>query len=146
MSKPQTEHANTGDTIDLGIIALPVDELVTLPAEGFARTGVILANAREKRILMVPMSDGTHRPVTCTVSLYVQRDAIDDHEAEQVAAVKSERDAKAAERDAKEQATIKAEKRAMFELGQQSTLSNMRNVTDMVQSARALAALDKLVK
>ena len=139
MAKKDTPDTLAHDSVvDLGIVAIPAHILTGIVSSTYAKTGVVLANQRIKVIL--PVGD---IPTEFTLSLYVQRNAVNDAESVEVAKVKAERDGAKAARDEAEQAKQSREKKAAFELGQSAVMSSLSNIGALVQGAQNL---NKLVK
>ena|SRR3990167_6202078 len=138
MAKDKTDTPQADEHITLGPCSLTAAILNALPVKAYAKTGVVLANERIK--VKVPFNG---LATECTMSVYIQRDALTEEESIEVAKVKLERDTKANEREAKEQHAIQAEKKAAFELGQSSTMNALENIGKLAAGARALTALTK---
>ena len=132
--QPKTPIAD--ETIQLGPVSLARSVVCALVAESFARNGVVLANERIK--VNIPNGD---LPCTYTLSLYVQRDPWDDSERDAVASTKEERDAAKKERELVETERLAREKRAAFQLGQESTMSALKNIGELAQGVRTLQTL-----
>lgn len=138
MAKKDTAQP-AGDAIALadGIKIAP-DWLKAIAPEGFSKKGAILLNQRVK----VTILHGDI-PVTYTLSCYAEREPVNDTESAAVASVKAEREGNAAQREAAEQAKRERETRAAFNLGQESTMSALKNIGDLAAGARALSQLVK---
>ncbi len=138
MAKKQNAQTIETAEILLGHLTIPAGLLPTLAAESYAKTGVILQNERINFVLM-----HGDVPVKYTASCYVQRDAINDTEALEVAKVKELRESNAAAKEAKETERQAREKKAAFELGQESQITAMKNIGVLAAGVRAL---DKLAR
>lgn len=121
---PMSPDAN----IVLGPMALNPVTLGSLPVVSYSKQGVVLHNERIKTRILV---DGI--PVNAVVSLYVQRDAVNEDESKAVAMAADEQARKATARKAEESAKLQREKEAAYEWGQ-------RSITDGVAAAGKLAS------
>ncbi len=101
-----------------------------------ARCRVVLANERIK--VQIPFGE---LPCTYTLSLYIQRDAINDNESVEVAKVKDERDGAKAKRESDETERLAREKRAAFQLGQESTMTALKNIGELAAGVNAITRL-----
>lgn len=129
-----------GDAVALGPVSLPVEWLKAAAAEDFARNGVVLANERTKIVIM---DEATGLPVSYTLSLYASRSPIGEEECAKVDGIKAEKTAAAAVKAEAEEAKQAREKQRAFELGQQSTIGAIQNLSALAQGARVLDALRK---
>ena len=120
----------------LGPVTLDAQAIAALPVESFARTGVVLANERIK--VQIPFGE---LPCTYTLSLYIQRDAINDDESVEVAKVKDERNGAKAKRESDETERLAREKRAAFQLGQESTMTALKNIGELAAGVQAITRL-----
>lgn len=120
-----------------GLLTLNAEQANGMPVAEFNKAGVVLLNERSKAYMAGP--DG--KAVEFTVSLYIQRAAVSDDEQDQVNAVKADRDGKAAARKQEEQDRLAREKRAAFELGQESTFGALRNLETLQSAAHTLNKL-----
>lgn len=122
------------------LATLTRDQLFAMPAKDANKAGIVLANERVK----VFMSPGVgEAPIEFTASIYIQRGAMTDDEAVEVARVASERKASADAKKAEEQNRLAADKRAAFELGQSSTLGALKHVNELAAAAGNLAKLSR---
>jgi len=143
--KAKTDVLGANDThIDIAtvgdeIVSLPIAGLTVIVPEDFNKAGVVLVNARRK--VMVDIGDGHY--VTVTASLYVQRDAINEAEELKVKGIAAERKANADSKKREENERLASEKRAAFDLGQQSTLGMLNNVDQLARAASAIAKFTK---
>jgi hypothetical protein len=112
------------------------EQLFAMPTVDVNKAGIVLANERVK--VFMPDGDGT--PVEFTVSLYIQRGAMSEDEAREVAKVADIRKANANAKKQEEQDRLAREKRAAFELGQESTVHAIRNIASLNQAADVIAA------
>ena len=125
-------------SITLGPITLDAKAISELAAASYARTGVVLSNERIK--VVIPWGEV---PCTYTLSLYIQRDAVNDAESLEVAKVKDERDGAKAKREQDEQDKFAREKRAAFQLGQESTMTALQNIGQLAAGVQALQNLQQ---
>ena len=120
-----------------GLVILPAEVLQGLPFKDYARNGVVLANERTKA--MIFHGEGENRiPVEYTVSIYVQRAALDEEEAKGVAAKAADGDFKKRQRTDDDTAKKEREVMRAFELGQSSTLTNLNNIGTLTAAANVL--------
>ena len=119
-----------------GIADIPVELLRSLEPQDFNKNGVVLCNER----LKVRIMHGKV-PVTYTVSMYAQRDAISDEETAQVATVKAERKTAAEDKAEAETERQAREKQAAFRLGQDSTMHALKNVAGLSDTIRAIKGM-----
>ena len=126
---------NTSITL-AGIAEIPVDLLRSLEPTDFNKNGVVLCNERLKVRIMHGQV-----PVTYTVSMYAQRDAISDDETAQVASVKEERKLSAQEKLEEEARKTQRNLDASFRLGQDSTMHALRNVAGLSDTIKAIKSL-----
>ena len=134
MAKQKYDTA-TGD-VQLGPLTIPAGTLEALPIEDYGRNGVVLTNERIKVNI-------SHADLPCiyTLSLYVQREAWTDEERDSVVKTAEEKNVAKDKRERAEQDLCSREKKVAFELGQESTMSSLKNIADLAQAARALAGL-----
>lgn len=130
---PTTNEIMIGDAV----LMLEGKQLQAMPTAEFNKAGVVLLNERVKAF--IPSEDGP--AVEYTVSLYIQRSPVNDEERDAVNAVKAERDGKAAARKQEENDRLAREKRAAFELGQESTFGALRNLETLQSAAHTLNKL-----
>lgn len=123
-----------------GIVAIPTDVLRAMPVQDYARNGVVLANERIKAFVMHGEGDDK-RPVEYTISVYVQRSALTDDEANGVKAKALDGDTKKKTRAEEEQAKKEREIARAFELGQSATLGAMNNIGTLVAASQAISKL-----
>lgn len=132
-AKEQTESV----AVTLGPASIPVEVLRSLGVEDVNKNGIVLVNERMKvRIMHGDI------PVTYTLSLYAQRDAIGEGEQEQVAKQAADRKAATSEREAAEQTKRERETKRAFELGQESTIGALRNIETLTAAARSINKLN----
>jgi hypothetical protein len=117
------------------LVVLDREQLFTMPTVDTNKAGVVLVNERSK----VYLADGDGVPVEFTVSLYIQRSAMNDNEAHAVAKVADERKANATAKKLEETERQGREKHAAFMLGQESTIGAIRNIGVLQQAADAIA-------
>ena len=132
MAKQNKPDTPMGD-VTLGPVTIPQAWLTSVPVESYARNGVILANERIK--VVIPVNDV---PCGYTLSLYVQRDPITEAEAAKVESTKTERDTAKNDKVKAETERLAREKRAAFELGQESTMNALKNIGQLAQAAQLL--------
>lgn len=136
MATPKATATPASVDITLGNVVIPTAALIALPVDSYVRNGVALINERVK----VVIAHGD-TPVTYTLSLYIQRDPVGDAEALAVAKVKAERDGTKATKEAETDAKRQRETRAAFDLGQQSTMTALKNIGDLAAGVNALQRL-----
>src|SRR5258708_4274965 len=110
------------------------EQLFGMAAKDANKAGIVLANDRVK----VFLQDDAGVPVEFTASIYIQRGAMSDDEAREVAKVADERKASAIAKKTEEQDRQAREKRAAFELGQESTFGALRNIETLHVAAQKL--------
>lgn len=136
MAKAKADQTAT-DAVALGPVSIAVDMLRALGVEDVNKNGIVLANERIKvRIMHGDI------PVTYTLSLYAQRDAIGEEEQQQVATVAAERKQVTQEREAAEQTKRERETKRAFELGQESTIGALKNIETLTNAARSINKLN----
>lgn len=113
------------------------EQAYSLPASEYNRNGVVLVNERVK--VFLPDENGVAREFTA--SLYLQRVPLTDDEQAQVNATAAQREANARAKKAEETERLAREKRAAFELGQESTMSALKNIGALTTAAQALTKL-----
>lgn len=118
------------------LATLEREQLFTMPTVDVNKAGVVLVNERVK----VFLQDDNGVPIEFTASIYIQRAAMTDDEAHAVAKVADERKANANAKKLSEQETLAREKRAAFELGQESTVHAIRNIASLNAAADAIAS------
>lgn len=134
---PKAKEQTATESVVLGPVTIPVDVLRALGVEDVNKNGIVLANERMKvRIMHGDV------PVTYTLSLYAQRDAIGEGEQEQVAKQAADRKLATSEREATEQAKRERETRRAFELGQESTIGALKNIETLTNAARSINKLN----
>jgi hypothetical protein len=137
---PQTAGAEI--VLAGGIVTVPTDILRDMAAQDANARGIVLANDRIK-VNVLHTVNGVEVAKTYTLSFYVQRDPLDETEADTITKLATERDANKAKREADDQAKREREIGRAQELGQQSILSAMKNLDALASGARVLGALTK---
>lgn len=125
--------------IALGIVSIPVATLTGLPVEDFTQTGVKLVDERVK----VTLPDANGVPTNYTLSLFIQRAPITDDERVKVAEVKANKTADRDAREQKEQQRLQREKKAAFDLGQESMVNAMSNINTLAHAVNNIKGLTK---
>ena len=123
MAKNETPVVVSASAFALGPATMDLSTVEKLSAQDYNARGVVLVNERVKFTRIIG-----DMPVEFTASLYVQRAAVGNDEAAKVTDAASSRKAKADEKAKAEAEKLAAEKRAMFQLGQESTIGAIRNV------------------
>lgn len=123
--------------LDIGGIEIPSALLTTLEGGEPSRKGITVLSERASALLL--HADGS--PVEYSITVMVTREPVDAREKAAVEVYISGVDSRKAEKEAKEEKTLRNEKRAMFELGQQAGSA----VFDKLGAiAPALDAIEKL--
>lgn len=126
--------------VALGPVSIDTSMLQSLDVESFSQNGVVLTNERTK----ITLKDTNGVPVGYTLSLYIQRDAITDDERIKVLETKDERTRNKMEREQKDAEKRSREVRSAFDLGQESSLTALRNIDTLVSSVNGLKAIGKM--
>jgi len=119
------------------IAVIDAQQAYGLPVTEYNRNGVVLLNERVK--VFLPDADGVGREFTA--SIYLQRVPLTDDETAEVAKVATERKANADAKKTDEQNRLAREKQAAFQLGQDATMSALRNISALSEAARTLAKI-----
>ena len=127
-----------GDTVSIGPFEIASDTLTLLPVEDANKNGMVLANERRK--VLVKHGD---KFVVYTLSAYIQREPLDDGEADKVKAAAADRDQKSKAKKEEAQAERERAIKASFEMGQSSTISALKNLDALAQGARHLSNLNR---
>lgn len=131
-----------GESIELGPVTLATADVVALVAQDVNGRGIVLANDRIKTIVPVEV-DGKTVHVTYTASIYIQREPLNDDESAKVAQMAKDRETAKRLKADEEQQKRERETRRAFELGQESTVSALRNINTLAEGAKVLANLNK---
>lgn len=135
MAKDKQQTAT--ESVVLGPASIPVDVLRAMGVEDINKNGIVLVNERMKvRIMHGDI------PVTYTLSLYAQRDAIGEEEQQQVATQAAARKLATSERESAEQTKRERETKRAFELGQESTIGALKNIETLTNAARSINKLN----
>jgi len=138
MAKMKTALMAKDDTVVLGPLEFAAGMIATLSPEDVNKNGIVLASDRIKFMVDI---DG--KLVNVVASVYIQRDAVDETEAANVSKVAAERDAARKLKDEEAANKLAREKQAAFELGQQSTVSALRNIETLAAGAKVLHNLNR---
>ena len=137
MAKQQKVPTSAPDqVIELAAFGITQEWLRGAQAQDVNGRGVVLANDRQKVTILHGQA-----PVGYTLSLYVQRDPITEEERAQVMEAADERKQTKAEKEAAELTKRERETKRAFELGQESTIGAMKNLSVLAQAAHTLGKL-----
>lgn len=126
--------------VDLGAVSIPATDLLMLDPKDANARGIVLNDARAKVLVENPDSPGHF--IAYTLSLYIQREAIDEQELTRIHNAATERDTKQNARKADEQNKREREIARAQQLGQESIISAMRNLNTLSQASAVLGALN----
>ena len=138
MATKDTNIVDDDHIINLGVVELALGALRTRgPVDANGRAMVLC----DERAKVSQVIDG--KVITFTVSLYAQRDPLSDAEVERVKAVKLEKDAKAAERKAEEQAKREREISDATKRGTEGVIAGLRLMAEIGPSLKQAASIAK---
>jgi hypothetical protein len=120
-----------GESIELGPLVFDSAMLKTLAPIEATKTGIKVADDRQNLLVNHGTADAP-RYIAYTMSVFIQREALDDSEAAEVDATAADRDAAKAKRDADEQAKREREVKRAMELGIEAANSAARFERDAV--------------
>lgn len=106
------------------LLVIAAEQAFNMPQADVNGRGIVLVNERVK----VNLQDEDGTPVEFTCSVYLQRAGENDEERAAIAAALAVSQGKKDDKAAKEAATLAAEKKAMFALGQESTVGALKNI------------------